>query len=96
MREVPPWTTQVGLHFRGFARDLAGRKDKAIALLLGSRGGCDVTVAPGMNATSLEESRSCSKDEIDVSGDERILEVVPAAVQQNGVLPSQKAAIAEK
>src|SRR5262249_19678151 len=45
--------------------------------------------------TTLEERGRAAENEVDVTGDERILEILTAAVEEDRVLPSKEAAVAK-
>src|SRR5215831_6838687 len=93
--KVPPGTPEIRLDVCGFARNLAIGKHETVALFCGRRRGGNVAVTPRMNVASLEEGRRRTKNEVHMPSDQRILEVVTAAVEQNRVLPAQEAAITE-
>ncbi len=66
-----------------------------MALLLRRRGRGEVAVLPRVDPAALEEGRGPAEDEVHGSRDEAVLEAVPAAVEQYGVLPPDEAAAAE-
>jgi len=48
-----------------------------------------------VNVATLEQRRGAAEDEVDMPGDERVLEILAAAVQENGVLPAEETRVPE-
>src|SRR5262249_45702094 len=71
-------------------------KDKTERLIIVSRGGRDVTVPQAVNVTTLEPGRGSAKDEIDMAGNVAIFEVLAATIEENCVLPTEKATASKK
>ena len=93
-REGPPGPPQPRLHPR-LPGDAAPAEDEAVALLLRCRGRGEVAVPPRVDPAALEEGRGPAEDEVDAPRDEAVLEVLPAAVEQDRVLPPHEPAAAE-
>ncbi len=91
-----PGPAQVSARFGPLASDGAIRKYKSIRLV-GRRGsGRDVTITQALNVALLKPCCRRAEYEIHVAADVAILKILPAAVQQNGVLPAQKPAVAKR
>src|SRR5262249_2913410 len=80
LRKISPGAAQIGFDLGRLAGDPAVRKHESILLFGWSGRRSDVAITPGMDMTSLEKCRCSSKDEIHMTRDERILEVLAAAV----------------
>ena len=93
--EGAPGPAEVRPHLGRLAAQRAAREDEAVRLLLRRRGGGDVAVPPGDDRAAVEEGGGAAEDEVDVAGDEAALEVLPAAVEEHGVLPADEPAVAE-
>src|SRR5262249_33911893 len=73
------------------ARDFAMREDETERLVGRRRGRRDVSVPQTVNMAILKKSRRGAEDEIHVTRDVAVFKILAAAVEQNRVLPSQKA-----
>src|SRR5262249_14032670 len=71
------------------------REDKAERLVGGRRSGGDVTVTQTVNVAALEESRRRAEDKIHVARDVAVFKILAATIEQDRVLPAEKAAILE-
>src|SRR5262249_62241895 len=71
------------------------REDKTERLVGGRRSGGYVTVTQTVNVAALEESRRRAENEIHVARDVAVFKILAAAIDQDRVLPAQKAAILE-
>src|SRR5262245_61709746 len=71
------------------------REDKTERLVSGRRSGGDVTVTQAVNVAALEESRRRAEYEIHVARDVAVFKILAATIEQDRVLPAQKAAILE-
>jgi hypothetical protein len=79
----------------GLAIDLAVREYEPERLIVVGRCRRDIAVLQAMNVTTLEPRRGCAEDEIDMTCDIAIFEILPAAIQKDRVLPAQKPAATE-
>ena len=93
--EVAPGAAEVGLHGSDSAVTFRGEHEP-IRLLGRRRRGGEIAVAPGVEPAALEERRRAAEDEIDMTRDERVFEVVAAAIEKDGVLPAEEAAVAKR
>src|SRR5258708_9832094 len=91
-----PGPPQIAPNVGRFAGDLAIGKHEAEGLILGRGSGRDVTVPQAVDVAPLEEAGRGAKNEIHVAGDVTILEVLAAAICQNGILPAKKPAVAKR
>src|SRR4029079_8630240 len=94
LREGAPWTAEIRLDAFG-ARDPSAREDEAVRGLGRRRRRRELAVAPGGEAGALEPRGCAAEDEVDVPGDQRVLEVLPAAIEKDRVLPAEEPAVAE-
>src|SRR5262249_34088116 len=94
LREGPPRPPEVGQRV-GRAGDPAAGEDESVRRLARRGGRGDVTVAPDVDTAALEPRRRAAEDEVHVSCDERVFEILAAAIQEDRVLPPEEAAVAE-
>jgi len=93
---VSPWTAQIGL---SAALRLAGNtaigKHISPPLFLRRRSSRDIAGFQTMNLTSLKKRRPAAENEIAMTRDIAILVIMPSAMVQQRILPTQKTAPAK-
>src|SRR5262245_27887093 len=72
------------------------REDKTERLVGGRRGGGDVPVTQTVKVATLEKRCGSAENKIDMPGDVAVFKVLAATIEQDRVLPSQKAAISKR
>src|SRR5262249_51209647 len=79
----------------GVRRDAAVGEDESVGLGLRRRGGGDVAPGEAVDLAALEEGGGGAEDEIHVTRDGAVREVLAAPVQQHPVLAAEEAEVAE-
>src|SRR5688572_24841064 len=92
--EVSPTSAEIGFH-ACFAGDFAIGENEAVRLILWGRSSGDVALTQHVDGTAIEKSGGAAEDEVDVALNVAVLEKMPAAINENGVLPAEEPAAAE-
>ena len=92
---VAPRTADVGFYFGGFAGDFAMHEDVAVGREVRSRGGCEIAAQTGVEGAAVEIGGGTAENEVGRARNITVFEVVAAAVDEKGVLVTEKTAAAE-